>query len=343
MSSVDAVEPDRQMATIVRVTSIEPIIGADRIVLAKILGWQCVVKKDDFKVDDMAIYFSIDSILDPADPNMSFLEGKRLKTIKLRGVLSQGLLAPLKWLVDRGHSIDTLTEGDNVTSLLGVTKYVSSDEIGQYMKSDVVYDDRIKFPEFIRKTDEPRLQNMTRLLDGLKDVPFIVTRKEDGQSGTFYLNNDHFGICTRQFEWLENVPNASVLFSIAAKYQIEDNLRKYGKNIAIQGEVIGPKINGNKLNVSSHVFKVFNIWDIESQRYLDWADVKTFCTDAGLLTVPELTWTSSDLTLDAFLAFADSIEYDKGDPAEGIVVKTDGWPRVSFKVISNKFLLKHDK
>ena len=347
MASVIA---DRPLATIVKIDKILPIDGADKIVLAKILGWQCIVKKDEFTPDQFGIYFGIDSMLDTSDKNMAFMKEKkgRVKTIKMRGVISQGLMAPLSWLSDRGHSITDLKEGDDVTERLGVTKYVVSEELEQYDNGST--EDREKIPEYIRKTDEPRLQNMKNVLDDLVKLQketITVTRKEDGQSGTFFLYGDKYHICGRNFVWKSPVKDAATYHHISEKYSIESVLRKIydetKKELAIQGEIIGPKINSNRLKMQQYFFRVFNIWDIVSQQYLDWDEVKKICSAHKLDMVPELSLPDSfDFSLDAFLDFSSSQEYSKGCPAEGIVVKTSGYPRISFKVISNKYLLKYD-
>src|SRR5689334_16933923 len=113
------VDPDRALATIVRILNIEPIEKADKIELATVLGWQVVVLKNQFKVGDLCIYFSIDSILDPDNPNTSFLEGKRLKTKKLLKVLSQGLVGSLDWLLyyNTEFDLNNFKEGDDVSNI----------------------------------------------------------------------------------------------------------------------------------------------------------------------------------------------------------------------------------
>lgn len=338
---------DRPLATVVKVTGISPIEGADRIVLAKVLGWKCIIKKEEFSVGDLAIYFTIDSVLDVTDKNMEFAKkfGGRIKTIKMKGVLSQGLLAPLSWISDRGHSIDNIKEDDDVTEKLNVKKYVHDTEIYQYIESK----EKDCFPIYIKKTDEPRLQGLKNVLDELtkyKDT-ITITRKEDGQSGTFFYYNDKYCVCSRNFVWKTATNESMSYFNVSEKYKLEECLKdiynKTSKHLAIQGEVIGPKINGNRLKLDQYVFRVFNIWDINEQKYIDWASVKEICSKYSLETVPELFLPESfEFTVDSFVDFANKQEYSKGNPAEGIVVKTAGDQRISFKVISNVFLLKHN-
>jgi RNA ligase (TIGR02306 family) len=347
-----SVEADRCLASIVQINDIVPIEGADKIVLAKVLGWQCVVKKDEFNIGDIAVYCSIDSVLPNDDKNFEFMKdrGFRVKTIKLRGQISQGLLGPLSWLTERGHDKEFNLD-DDVTAEMGCTKYVSAEEYDQYApagsKTSVENNDKSPMPSFIPKTDEPRLQGlkgMKSILEVLPTVNHVVTRKEDGQSGTFYFYNGEYGVCGRRFRWLTETPESINYYNVNTKYGIEDKLKQLGRNIAVQGEVIGPKINCNRLQLKEVVYKVFNIWNIDTQTYLDWDEVKSICETIGLQTVPELVLPSDfDFSLKSFLDFADGQVYGKGIPAEGIVVKTNnGASRVSFKVISNKYLLKNN-
>lgn len=120
------------------------------------------------------------------------------------------------------------------------------------------------------------------------------------------------------------------------------------RNLAIQGELVGPKVNANRMRLENYQFRVFNIWDIDEKTYLPWAEVECICDKLELATVPVIyQGPASDLplTVPAFLLLAEQQKYTSQALAEGIVVKTDdnnfNLRRVSFKVISNKYLLKH--
>lgn len=359
------IKADRPLAIIVRVQKIIEIPGADRIVLAIINGWQCIVKKSEFKVGDFAIYFCIDSIPDFTDPNTKSLVDmgiSRIKTIKMRGVISQGLLAPLSWLTDRGHDISKLVEDDDVTEQMGVTKYVNDDELNQYANYD---GSSGKWPYSIPKTDEDRLQNKLKYLKEIANREIIITRKEDGCSCTFIFDEGKFSVCSRNFVISEN-KDVSHYFILEKKFNICEKMTLLGRSIAIQGEAIGPKINGNKLKLDDFTYRVFNIFDIKSQCYLFHNEVTKICETLGLEQVPviykglanELTFkdqvfkiliqdetNGKQIILSEFLKWADKLEYSKGIRAEGLVVKTDDkiGSRISFKVISNEFLIANDK
>jgi len=358
------VEPDRVMASIVKIEAIVPIAGADAIELAKILGWQAVVKKNEFKVNDLAIYFCIDSVLDIENPVLAFMAATkgRLKTTKKCGVLSQGLVGPLSWLSSLAKYSDddlsALKEGDDVTSLTGTKKYVSPEEMEQYgseaVSSEAVSSEAVSgatgvctkrpIPSCICKTDEPRIQNIKCVLNELADRTITVTRKEDGTSATYYFDGTTFYVCGRNYVWTPEDKEGQAHFAMAAKYSIEHGMKLLGKPIAIQGEIVGPKIGGNKLKLASCEFRVFNIWKPDEQMYMEWIDVKQICATLGLQTVPELELPRNfEFTVDNLLEFANGLTYGQGLPAEGIVVKTNyvNCSRISFKVISNTFLLKH--
>lgn len=355
----NSVDADRCLARIVTIDKLSPIEGALNIELAHVLGWQCVVKKNEFNVNDLAIYFAIDSVLDPLQKNFSFLEGKRLKTKKILKTLSQGLLGPLSWLTDFDNSVDLnkIKLDDDVTKLLNVRKFVMTAELQQYLDHN---EEKRKFPDFVPKTDEERLQNIPTVLHNLTDKEVIITRKEDGTSTTYiYCKNkqleddkntdDIFLTCGRNKILTKSNTSDLVAgphyFDMADKFNIEDKMRKLGRNIGIQGEIVGPKINGNKLKLKEYDYRVFNIWDIDSQRYLTWERVVEITNELGLNCVPLIYKGvfKSEWSVPELLKMANDLEYTKDAPAEGMVVKTnnDTLPRHSFKVISNKFLLKY--
>ena len=173
---------DRKLATIQTIKDIQPIPDADAIEVAKVMGWEVVIKKNEYKVGDKVVYFEIDSYL-PREPRYEFLEksclrnmpvlgeGLRLKTIKLRGQISQGLLMPLSAYPE--HNLSKLEVGTDVTELLGVRLYEVIDSNGQTVS---------KFHPVISKTDEIRAQSDERYIDLLQGHPYYITEKIDGSS-----------------------------------------------------------------------------------------------------------------------------------------------------------------
>lgn len=339
----------RKLASIQLISDVSNIDGADKIELATILGWQCIVKKGDFKKQDKAVYFEIDSFL-PLDERFEFLrkscyknhntlgEGFRIRTIKLRGTLSQGLLMPLDLFSEITHaSIDT-----DVSEILNIKKW-ELPEIEDLDKSMLGILGRMPFD--IPKTDETRIQSILKILDKFNNLPYYITTKLDGTSCTIYCNNGLIGVCGRNYEY-ENT-ETSIMWNYVRKTKLAEKLIKYNKNIALQGEFCGPKIQGNKLNLSEYEFFLFDVFDIDKSTRLDLNDILDTAKQLDIKTVPiEQLGDSFNYTFDELLKLADGF-YISSSRKEGIVVRTqknivDKYldTRLSFKVINNNFLLE---
>jgi len=335
--------PDRPMATIAKILNVAPIAGADRIELYTVYGWNVVDEKDKYREGDLCVYVVIDSVFPENFLRAQFLGGKPLKTRFMRGVYSQGLIFPLSWLAEeRQIDISLLKENDNVTDIIGIKKWISQDEATQYDDTDK----KNLFPSYVPKTDEPRIQNNPKLLTSLIGNEIVITRKEDGCSATYVFNaeTNEFLICSRNYIVSLDKSTAHY-FNMNELFNIETKMKQLGRSIAIQGEIVGPLINGNKLKLTNYDFRVFNIYDIEKQTYVSTTEMMSICEELKLNTVPILYLGGNDArteSVQSLLIYAESIEYNKGCPAEGIVVKTNTCsPRTSFKVISNKYLMKH--
>ena len=228
----------RKLASIQTIRALTPIEGADAIETAAVLGWQLVVKKGEFSVGDKAVYCEIVCLM-PDKPEFEFLKprGMRVRTIRLRGQISQGICFPLSIL-----PADAPTEEDtDVTELLGIIKHEPPIPacLSGIMKGN--------FPSFIPKTDETRVQVLQSVLNRYAGEPCFVTEKLDGSSATYFINNDEFGVCSRNMQLEENAENS--FWKIANTLEIESKLRTIGKNIALQGELVGEGIQGNKLKL----------------------------------------------------------------------------------------------
>lgn len=338
---------DRKLASIQEIINIEDIPNADAIQVATVKGWKLVVKKGEFKIGDLAIYCEIDSFL-PIREEFEFLrkssfkrmgdiEGFRLKTIKLRGQVSQGLLLPLEIIKDKVYKnvYYQVQIGDDVTELLGIIKYEPPipAELSGIMKGS--------FPNFIPKTDEERVQNLTEVYPNFRKSKFYVTEKLDGSSATYYINNGIFGVCSRNIELLEGEGNT--FWRVARALQLEEKLKESEKNICIQGELIGEGIQGNPYKLKGQTVKFFNAFDIDEQRYLSIPEFLETMEYLNLETVP-LLWKDFDLpeSIDTILEYAEGKSIlNRNIEREGVVVRNHA-RTISFKVISNKFLLKQD-
>lgn len=339
-----AVEADRTLAQIVKVDKIEAVEGADRIQAAHVLGWELVVKKDEFRPGDLAIYFSIGSILDVTNPNTSFLEGKPLRTKKIRGIISQGLLGPLTWLKDYGVDPANVKEGDDVTAKMQVKKWVPIDEKEIY--SAETDNERAPFPWYVPRTDEERIQNMTRHLQKFADQPIVLTQKFDGTSCTYVYSQDKFMTCSRNNVLLRETEMSRPYLEIAKRYDLAVKMAGLKRNLAIQGEIIGPKINANRHKTNEIEYYVFNVYDIDAKLYLGYDDIMDITQKLGLKMV-DLVYRgimkSEWLNVKTLLELANAQKYSTGQIAEGLVLKLDqkAGPKLSCKIISNNYLIKY--
>lgn len=331
----------RKLATIQIISDVQPIEGADRIQVASVLGWKVVIKKDEFKPGDPAIYCEVDSFL-PVKPEFEFLrkssykkmsdgtEGFRLKTIKLRGVISQGLLIPVSSLP--GYP-EVPSPGTDVTDILGIVKY--EPPIPAQLAGEV----KGPFPGFISKTDEERIQNLIDSLPNYKDSLFYVTEKVDGTSITIYLKDGQFGICSRNLELVENPENT--YWRVVKELDIENKLRNLGRNIALQGELIGEGIQKNIYKLRGQTIKFFDVFDIDKYEYFDYPSFKSIIDEFDLATVPVIEEALQlPQSVDEILTMANGKSALNPDAnREGLVFRTTSGKRFSFKAISNNFLL----
>lgn len=307
---------ERKLASVRRIAEIKLHPNADALDIAVVDGWQLVTAKTNgFKAGDLVIYFEIDSWL-PTEiaPFLSKgkeprvfegVKGERLRTIKLRGELSQGLIIPIDAAPENARE-----EGTDLTEILGIKKYEKE------LPAQLAGQAKGTFPSFIPRTDEERIQNYGRevfgyvgtkmLLENLTpaeaavknargisegriviegdqvfavhaasaspDDLYEVTLKMDGSSFTAYVNGDETGICSRNLELKDNEENAGNSFiatfnSSGLKNAMIQYQKIHGTNFAFQGELMGPGIQGNREKLDSFKVFLFKIWYIDEQRY----------------------------------------------------------------------------
>lgn len=381
----------RKLATIRKIDEIQSIPGADRIEYARIGGWWVVVKKG-YTVGQRIIYFEIDSLL-PNIPQFKFLwdkqhpktviidgieyTGIRLRTIKLKGKISQGLVLALD------EFPELTSKEQDVSEALGIVKWempVAPVRTGGNRSNYA----RL-FPTFIPKTDEERFQNCSELYDSWKQHTWAVTSKLDGSSFTAYIYNNHFGVCSRNFEvygadlvhgcwvpstiteakrwrkfktwmWLArnfwkrafiDAPSDNIWIEAAKK---KDLINTLPIGYAVQAELIGPSIQKNPLKLTERSLFVFYVYDIKRNEYLFWDAAASIAADAGLQMVP-LVHSGWSLPTDGFtqaletmlkMADADS-PVCAGSKQEGLVFRCEqNVHKVSFKVINNSYLLAEE-
>lgn len=327
----------RKLASIQKILNIRPIPGADMIEAVDVMGWTVVAQKGIHTVGDLVIYYEVDSWLSATDPRYdSFKErfgnwgdkyGMRLKTIKLRKQISQGLIMSIKQFPE----IKNPKEGDDVTELLKIEQWESLSEaksngggaIGVHTKNSK------PFPSFIRKTDQERIQNYLHAMPTFLKDTFEVTVKLDGSSMTvFHLTNKSpifnevldeaearalknmsffkrllfkakkaLGLYVKP-EFIQGVCSRNIQLDIDgdnhfSKY-VRDNgilesLKLFGQDIAVQGELIGPNIQDNYEKVTENQYYVYDVFDISAQEYLMPAESKEVVSSLSLKYVPVIT------------------------------------------------------
>lgn len=370
---------ERKLAHIEKIEWIKKIEGADKIELCGVLGWQCVIaKKDNFQVGDTVIYCEVDSVM-PEKPEFEFLRDRkfRIRTIKLKGQVSQGLVLPISILNKK------VNIGDDVTDLLGITKYLSPselDEIQQQERNIKLEKNRLKkylmrysffrklflskkqkysFPYWVSKTDEERIQNLgDKFIQENADKIVYVTEKVDYQSGTWTskqipkfqgflgklipIKKVLFVVASRN---LQTNDKDSLYWQIAEKYNLESICKKY-PGIIIQGEQGNSKVQGNKYGLASSKMWVFNVI-MPNGKFLDYPEMENFCEEYKLDIVPYLGYYKmSDIgsTVKEFVEFARGKSKMADIHREGVVIRCieNGKKVISFKSINPDFLLKYE-
>lgn len=332
----------RKLASIQKIKEIEAIEGADAIEKAYVLGWQLVIRKGEFSVGDLCVYCEIDSIM-PDKPEFEFVRAKsnRIKTIRLRGQISQGICFPLSVLPEGTE----IAEDMDVTDILGVTKFEPP------IPANLAGTVKGMFPSFIPKTDETRVQVLEKVLTAHAGTMCYVTEKLDGSSVTFYMKDGEFGVCSRNLDLEFSEDNSMWKFAVVNK--VEDKLRALNRNIALQGEIIGEGIQKNKYKSRGQSIYFFNVFDIDAYSYFSLKETRTLLAELELNMVPVLDEKYIlESSVDALIAKSKLKSVLNADTiAEGIVIrpveekidKQVMQGRISFKAINPDFLIKYDE
>jgi RNA ligase (TIGR02306 family) len=330
----------RKLASIREISTLLPIVGADLIETAVVDGWTVVVKKGDYEVGEWVVFLEIDSwvpnslapFLSKGEPRVfNDIPGERLRTVKLRGQLSQGLVLPTSVVPFTGFALQ-----DDVTDALGVVKW--EPPVSPQMQGV----QRRTMPTRIRKTDEERVQNIWNIVD--LSERFEITIKLDGSSMTVYKLDGEVGVCSRNID-LKLEQEGNTFVDTAKKLGLLDIVAKLPKDYAIQGELMGPGIQGNREKLNDFDFYCFNIWDCEAMRYLPFYERHAILEEHGIKSVPVLHQETTLHSL-GIETLADTLAYAEGPSLnaplrEGLVFKS-ACGEFSFKAISNKYLLKND-
>ena len=341
----------RKLMTRRMIKELRPIEKADAIELAVVDGWQVVVKKNEFSVGDEVLYCEVDSALPEGNPQWQFLIDKSsriyngrkvhvLRSIKLRGALSQGLILPIP--------DDLPNDVENLDEYFGIEKY--EPPIPAQLQGEI----KGNFPtQLFPKTDAERIQNFENF-DELLQHEFEITVKLDGSSLSAYQHDGKHGVCSRNLE-LKLDQEGNTFVDTIKKIEFFETLKEFMPhcNLAFQGELIGPGIQGNLEKLTEHKWFIFSIYDIDRHEYLTPFDRQRLIESLNLRNsnihhVPVVHASASLYTLgldsiDKVLHFATGPSMNPNVLREGLVFKSCSDPDVQFKAISNQYLLKRDK
>ena len=344
---------ERKLATIRRVSAVHDIPGKDRIGLAQVDGWTVIVQKADIHAGDLVVFCEIDSVL-PNEEWCSFLKDHRIRTMKMAGCLSQGIAFPLSILPD---GLDVM-EGDDVTEILGVTKWERPD--AEDVRELINPTAKKKFPKWLLRMmrkpwfrkifGETRIQNCPWILD--KDQEWVVTEKIDGTSGTFAIrqNGTRFGkkkyeyfVCSRNRRIFKD--DGSIYWAVFQKYRLDVVLLDMITNlnvkwVCIQGECVGPGVQGNKYKLKEPCFLAFNLITSDVGRWSS-QDGQAELAGYSVPWVPILSCEQLPKTVEEMLKKAHGqSELNIDTMREGLVCRSlDG--QQSFKSVDPEFLIHY--
>lgn len=364
----------RVLASYRKIDTVRHHPNADALDIVTIDGWECVSKRDSFVPGDIAVYFEIGSLL-PVKPQFEFLrkncfkrtdsgEGFRIKTIKLRGEIAQGLLMPIQDVFTDTPAPAPFEDGFDLTEIIGVVKYETP--VRNTGNGLIVGAPRGNFPDFIPKTDQERLQNLYKKYSELfKHDSFEVTLKLDGSSMTIYCRYNEEsgevedkGICSRnnnlKIDDLEEI--RSHFLKVGLENGLLDSLVEFctinKRSLALQGELMGPGVQKNREKLLNHYFYIYDIFDIDTQKYLDsesrhdiYHVLKEKYND-NFRHVPVMNYSFEVFeefgNIQDICNWVDKAESINHPVAEGFVFKSLTKPNISFKVISRNYLLDCD-
>lgn len=413
-------DPTRKLATIEKIDRLTPIPDSDYLAVATLVGrgWNVVVRKDEVAQGDMVVFFEIDSVL-PAHSCYEFLGRPKttkvpgilpdglhmyhvLKTKKLRGVVSQGLILTFSHFAryDMLTDVDVKT-GTDLTAVLGIMHIDALREAEDaatgkgYTLSGAA--SLRPLPGFVPVTRQTRIESDTGILERNAGRTFSVERKYDGSSmSVFYLDKRKYmqkgitshhrllssppGFLARFTDPVKGLPlhikilkflgyaksfitrvftrrpgkaqgSTNVFLDTAESMRLlemaEKTYKATGRNLIYQGELVGPKCNGNRDCLTEHTWYLFDIYDLDAGEYMLPAEraafyeqhLKDYAPSVDtLLIIPDI----SKYNVDMLQELAD-YKTNNGNMAEGIVCKSMERPYESFKCVSRKYLLTRNQ
>ncbi len=300
------------------IKEVNPHPNADRLELAKVRGWHCVVSKGVYKPGDLCVYIPIDSVLPQALEETLFSNAKvkltkgRIKTIRLRGAVSQGLVASIETI---GNYLNdsNLKEGDELTEALEIKKWEPAPPKFQQFKGMKKSTKKQVNPHFGKYTD---LQNIKNYDELFKPEDYVaVTEKIHGTNfragwvpfyaDTFWKKVKKFFGVAPGFEFVYGSHNVqlqgkhqqiyydtNVYYKTVQQY---DLMNKIPFGYVVYGEIYGDGIQKNynyglRQETGLVVFDIKTFIDTESQNghYMSYDNAMAMCSLWNLPKVPLL-------------------------------------------------------
>lgn len=341
------------------IDDVQPHPNADRLELAIVKGWNTVVGKGQFKPGDKCIYFPIDSLLPPILEETLFgkdskitLKNGRIKTIKIRGAISQGLVANPKYFPehncfdDYGYAI-----GDDLTTLLGVTKYEPGPPAFEGFNGGAK-PKRICNPHFHKYTGIENFKNFNRLF--APDEEVVITEKIHGTNfragwvpwvpRSFWDRVKKFFGFAPRWEFVVGSHNMerdpedenNVYSKIAKKLQLKEILPM---GYTVYGEIFGPNIQGGYHYGVKDGEQGFVLFDAKcNELYHTQSGLEVLAEEFDLKLVPVLyQGPFKDANLPQ-LATGNSVFCPDQKVREGIVIRNLNRSKI-LKFISDEYLL----
>ena len=326
-----------KVATVEIIENIYPHPNADTLELAKVLNYQCVIKKDSYRVGEKIIFIQPDSVLPESewakfyiqsDVKSNDIKYRRVRAKRLRGEWSFGIAEKLSLLSDGIYS-DNYEIGQDVSQLLGIIKYEPPIAKDTQVKQS-------KLPFNIPKTDEDRYQNLN--LKEYYGQLVDVTLKIDGQSASYYYKDGACGVLGRSVELRTDCSNDYT--DHIQRYNIFEKLKqyctKYNVNLVLRGESYGLGIQKSKRNPHAqlpHGWSCFSVYLIDEMRYTSPGEQHYFVNVCQELNLPTVAILEKNVPLTTQLIdyYDEKLKKYQNNYFEGVVIKGQGF---SFKVVN---------
>lgn len=347
---------------VVRITALEPVPNADKLLLAKFdpPGPPVLVRKGDFAPGDRGVFIPLDAVVPLDNPAFAFLGAghSRIRAVRMRGSYSEGLLVPVSPCLDKSPGLNGgYIPGTNVADALGVKKYVSPSDLKADRLPAVPGSGR----ELQRKADsfmpvygvDSALRFPTAITPG---TPVVVTEKIHGCNARFSYSYGRLWVASHRqlkgrtsgaftlaaaqaWHWVKRLfrrgppllggAGSSVWWDIAKEYQLADRLKAHCPGLVVYGEIFGSglqKRGGISFDYGvvggNHGFVVFDIYDPGTKTYLPWSAMQAKCDLMGLPSVP-LYDRGAGFDAETTWKRASGISALGNHIREGVVVRTD--------------------